>query len=472
MRHFPPLPVQLRRSSLTTRLGLSFGATVALVLVGVSGAMYGELAHELQEREEAELRADLQLQRSMLADQAGLRPASRWQSEWQEHRNSYDRFAWQLIGTDGRVRAASPNAAAFVQALAHVGRPPRRVLLTDSIRLERGAGAVPRGVLDVSHDRQVLDAYRNRLVGVVFCAIVLSTGLCWVLARRGLAPLYAIDARVARIGTEQLHCRIADQAWPAELHQLATVFDQVLARLARSFEQLARFSSDLAHEFRSPINSLVTAASVTLARPRTLAEYQETLGVVVDEGTRLSRMVASLLFLARVDNGLQVLRREPVSLAEEFRKLTAFFDIVAEDSGIVLESNGSAVLDADPALLQSALSKLLMNALHYTARGGTVRLLASRQAGAVLIAVADDGAGIAAEHLPFVFERFYRADPSRSSSESNGLGLAVVRSIMELHGGTIEVASTPGKGTRFTLRFPTGPSTGSLHPAPNEHSLA
>jgi two-component system heavy metal sensor histidine kinase CusS len=442
-----------RRWSLTARMSVFFGTAIAVVLIGVSAMMYAELVHQLHEKEEAELRADLQIQQDVLDDVVQKKLPTHWQHEWVEYQDTYQRFAWQLIGADGRVRDASANAAANASAFAQA-----RHVLTVSVPAAQlaGKGAQLKGVLDVSQDQQVLRAYGNKLVGVVALAILLSAGVGWALARRGLAPVRAISAEIGRVNAEQLHARIANEAWPAELRQLATAFDDMLARLERSFEQLSRFSSDLAHEFRSPISNLVAAASVTLARARDAAEYQKTLEVVVEEGGRLSRMVSSMLFLARADNAEQALRLEKVSLAMEFRKLAEFYEIVADEQGVKLEASGACELAADPVLLRRALSNLLANALRYTGRGGTVRLLAARQGDAVVISVTDDGAGIAPQHLPFLFDRFYRADAARSSAESTGLGLAVVRSIVELHGGTASVASSPGQGTRFALTFPTG----------------
>jgi two-component system heavy metal sensor histidine kinase CusS len=228
----------------------------------------------------------------------------------------------------------------------------------------------------------------------------------------------------------------------------------MLARLERSFDQLSRFSSDLAHEFRSPINNLVAAASVTLGRARDVAEYENTLEVMVEEGSRLSRMVSGMLFLARADNAQQTIRREALSAREEFARLIAFFEVMADEQGIALRAEGDCHLMADAMLLRRALSNLLSNALRYTPRGGTVILRAAADGDACVISVVDDGCGIAPEHLPYLFDRFYRADPARSSTDSTGLGLAVVRSIAELHGGTVTVDSAPGKGAAFTLRLP------------------
>lgn len=187
---------------------------------------------------------------------------------------------------------------------------------------------------------------------------------------------------------------------------------------------------------------------------RTPGEYQTTLAVVVEEGERLSRMVTSMLFLARADNARQMVRMEAVSTATEFGKLVDFFDIVAEEHGVTLAVQGDVTLAADPMLLRQALSNLVANALRHTARGGSIALAAHDQGGAVALTVSDDGCGIAPEHLPLIFDRFYRVDAARSATDSTGLGLSVVRSIAELHGGTVTVTSKLAHGTTFTLLMP------------------
>jgi two-component system heavy metal sensor histidine kinase CusS len=465
--------------SLTLRLSIFVSVAITVILLAVSAMMYSELVRQLHDKEEAELGEDLQIQRDTLEYLVGRRIApTQWQHEWREYQDAYQKFAWQLLTPERSVQAASSNPAAFADALAIPVRPGqfsrvferkghRSFLVFDMPVHTRGPeaieihgpalgakGAMLRGVLDISANEKLLAAYRNRLTAVISIAILLSACLAWLLARRGLAPVRAMSLEIGRINAEKLHARIAREEWPAELRVLAGSFDDMLARLERSFDQLSRFSSDIAHEFRSPVNNLVAAASVTLARARAPAEYQATLEVIVEEGSRLSRMVASMLFLARADNAEQHIRTEPIGLTEEFSKLVEFYDIAADEQGVRLIARGDCEVMADPMLLRRALSNLLSNALRYTPRGGTVRLLAERRHDHIGISVSDDGAGIAPEHLPHLFDRFYRVDPSRSSTDSTGLGLAVVRSIVELHGGHAEVASVPGKGSTFTLSFP------------------
>ncbi len=473
--------------SLTLRMSVFVSVAITAIVLGVSAMMYSELAGQLREKDEAALKNDLQIQRDVLEILAvRSHPLNQWQVEWREYQEAYRRFGWQLLAPDRSVRDASANATIFSSAMVSLRTEtgnatfrhiddnqaghPRSLLVYDLAVDTPGAeaievhgpalgpqGTVLRGVLDVSDSRRLLEAYRTKLAGVIGLAILLSAAIGFMLTRRGLAPVRAIAAEIGRINAEKLHQRIADDAWPAELRVLAENFDTMLARLEQSFEQLTRFSSDIAHEFRSPVNNLVAAASVTLARARTPLEYQQTLEVVVEEGSRLSRMVASMLFLARADNAEQHVHLEEVALAGEFQKLIEFYEIAADEQGVTLEARAEGRLMADPLLLRRALSNLLTNALRYTPRGGTIRLLGTATADAVIIAVSDTGAGIDARHLPHLFDRFYRADAARSSTDSTGLGLAVVRSIAELHGGTAGVTSSPGQGSTFTLRFPHTP---------------
>jgi two-component system heavy metal sensor histidine kinase CusS len=456
------------RLSLTARITSFFAGAIAVIVLGVSWMMYAELVQQLHEKEERELLDTVRIQQEVLDSVAQHKAPTEWQHEWDEQQQEYLLFAWQLVDPHGTVLAGSANAASFKPAFAaaEAGRRFSRVeaLVAGEEKTFLVHATLPKAgpanarslaaALDVSNDEDILEGYRNKLFGVVLVTIALSTLLGWALVRRGLAPLRAISRRISQVHPERLHAQIAQSDWPAELRVLALTFDELMARIARSFEQLSRFSSDLAHEFRSPINNLVAAASVTLGRARTPAEYQETLEVVVEEGERLSRMVSSMLFLARADNARQQVRSQQVSTAAEFGKLVDFFGIVAEEHGVTLQAEGDVVLTADPMLLRQALSNLVANALRHSERGGRITLRARRAGSAVALDVIDNGCGIAAEHLPLLFDRFYRVDAARSASDSTGLGLSVVRSIAELHGGSVSVSSTPGQGTTFTLLFP------------------
>lgn len=301
--------LDVRRWSLTARLAVFFGAAIAVIVVGVSWMMYAELVHQLHEKEELELKNAMVIELEVLDSLARRQPTTRWQHEWDEQQEQTRLFAWQLRAAGGGVSAASVNTAGmpvgaaairtgmFVRVREAVPAQARTFLV---LQIEAGtkqpAGSLLRGALDVSQDEKVLTRYRARLLGVVALSILLSAAIGYLLARSGLAPLRAMSADIGRVNAERLHARIAQEGWPSELRQLAMTFDDMMARIERSFEQLSRFSSDLAHEFRSPINNLVAAASVTLRGARDAAEYEKTLEVVVEQGNRLSRRSAACCF--------------------------------------------------------------------------------------------------------------------------------------------------------------------------------
>jgi two-component system heavy metal sensor histidine kinase CusS len=268
--------------------------------------------------------------------------------------------------------------------------------------------------------------------------------------------LQAITAATQRITATQLNERISPRVWPSELTSLATAFDGMLARLEDSFSRLSQFSTDIAHELRTPINNLMGEVDVALTRSRTAQEYRQVLESSLEECSRLSRIIDSLLFVARAENTEVKIQVSWFDATKEIRAVLEFYEAVSEEEGVQLQAEGQATLYGDVILFRRALSNLLANGLRYTSRGGKIGVsIREDSEQAIVVEVADTGSGIAAEHLPKIFDRFYRVDPARSGhSEGTGLGLAIVKSIMELHGGSVAVRSEVGKGTVFTLRFP------------------
>lgn len=231
----------------------------------------------------------------------------------------------------------------------------------------------------------------------------------------------------------------------------------MLMRLEDAFTRLRRFSADIAHELRTPVNNLRGEAEVALGKARTADDYRAVLASSLEECARLARLIDTLLFLARAESPHTKLTYEDLDVARELQRLQAFYAPAAEEAGIALTitSTVEMALRGDRTLLHRALGNLIENALTYTPTGGRITLTAERQDGQVTITVADSGRGIPAEHLPCVFDRFHRVEQARSNAEGHvGLGLAIVRSIAVLHGGTAAIASTVGQGTSVTLRLP------------------
>ncbi len=328
------------------------------------------------------------------------------------------------------------------------------------------AAAVPTGIeeappaivavaTDMSVHEHFMLSFQIALWSVVAFA-ALATGLLgWGAARRGLAPLRAIRQEAAGIDARRLHYRLSSESVPVELAELAKTLNAMLTRLEDSFRRLSDFSSDLAHELRTPVSNLLTQTQVTLSQPRSADQYRDILASNAEEFERLSRMISDMLFLAKSDNDLIVPNREPIDLGDEVRGLFEFYEALAEEKGIGLSCAGSAVALGDRLMLRRAINNLLSNAVRHTPRGGCVMIrIDDAGDGTVKLSVENTGDTIPAEHLPRLFDRFYRVDASRQRfSEGAGLGLAITRSILRAHGGDAAVYSRNGT-TRFDLIIP------------------
>jgi two-component system heavy metal sensor histidine kinase CusS len=250
-----------------------------------------------------------------------------------------------------------------------------------------------------------------------------------------------------------LNERIQSEGYPIELADLALTFNAMLDRLKESFERLTRFSADLAHELRTPVNNIRGEIEVALARSRTTHEYREVLVSNLEEAVRLSELIGSLLFLARTESPGTHIKREVVRMGELLETVRDYYEGPADQAGVALAVNAPAGLQAmlDRSLMQRALGNLVSNALAHTPSGGRIDLSAGQSTAVLEICVSDSGCGIPEESIPRLFDRFYRVDPARSQSGGFGLGLSIVRGIMLLHGGQVQIASELGKGTRVTL---------------------
>jgi two-component system heavy metal sensor histidine kinase CusS len=299
-------------------------------------------------------------------------------------------------------------------------------------------------------------AFEQSLWLAIAASIALTALLGWIAARRGLAPVREMADLTQGISANRLGDRLRPESVPTELIDLAIAFNAMLARLEGSFTRLSDFSSDLAHELRTPISNLMTETQVAISKARSADQYREVLYSNLEEYERLARMIADMLFLAKADNGLIVPSSELVDLAAEARELFGFYEAFAEEQNVGLVLAGAGAVRGDRLMLRRALSNLLSNAIRHTPRGGSVTVRLDRyKPEEIELSVENPGEDIEPEHLPRLFDRFYRIDRSRqkASSEGAGLGLAITKSIVEAHKGTIEVFSSNGS-TRFAISFP------------------
>ncbi len=322
--------------------------------------------------------------------------------------------------------------------------------------IDAGPGFTVEAAIDRSAEEAVLKSYRYIMWSVLASALALSMLGGHLIARRSLQPVSRLATIIDELSVAHLYRRIADDGWPRELGPLAANFDQLLARLDTSFTRISRFSADIAHELRTPLHILRGEAELALSKLRSDEEYRDCIISATEEYARLMRTVDALLFLARSDSPESFLDRQPLVLEEEIRSVCAFYQALADEQDTALDVSGTGTIAADAALLRRALGNLLTNALRHTPAGGHISIVIEQTPGhGVTIAVRDTGEGIAAKDLPYVFDRLYRADNARSGHGAGaGLGLAIVQSIMQLHGGSATLSSEPGEGTLARLVFP------------------
>jgi two-component system, OmpR family, sensor kinase len=286
--------------------------------------------------------------------------------------------------------------------------------------------------------------------------IILLVGLVggWWLVGRALRPIANISATAAKISAGDLAQRISTAETDSELGQLAGVLNSTFARLEAAFAQQRQFTADAAHELRTPVSVMLTQAQTALTRDRSAAEYRETVEACQRAAQRMRRLTESLLELARLDAGQETLKRVKFDLAQTAQDCAELVRPLAATRGITIRCDLAPVeTNGDPERLAQVITNLLTNAVQYGKANSEVSLSAKLQGRTILLAVSDTGPGISREDLPHVFERFYRADASRSSGQT-GLGLAISKAIVEVHGGTIDVSSQPGSGTTFTVVLP------------------
>ncbi|MCS4295737.1 two-component system heavy metal sensor histidine kinase CusS [Comamonas sp. BIGb0152] len=302
---------------------------------------------------------------------------------------------------------------------------------------------------------QMMAAYRWNLGAAWMVGVLLAFAVGWEVVRRGLFPLHRLSQQAAAVSPQHLGLRLDEQKQPQELQALTAALNLMLARLEQGYAKLGQFSEDLAHEMRTPLNNLMLQNQLALSQPRTFDDYAQLLDSQQEEYERLARMIDNMLFLARAEKQDAALQLESVDLEKLFQQLSGYFEGMAQERGIRIEATAHGHLSADSSLVRRALANLLANAIRYGEADTVVTLRCNTPSPKWLdIEVLNQGAPIAEEHLPRIFDRFYRCDASRSHpDDSGGLGLAIVQSIMHMHGGEVVVSSTDA-GTQFSLRFP------------------
>jgi len=457
------------------QLSARFTATMTVGIVAVAGLGWAALRQTLDRQIEASVLNVASIQASSVTDSpdgamhfhewnltpeeaASLRDLNRYAEVWDESGRS-------LLRSQFLTRDLPLDTPALAKAAAG------ELAWTDDRLGETEIRALyyPLGRLGASHARHVLEVAapltsRNRTLetaALFLAAIVLAVSAgtflgSWWLAGRAVRPVRDITHEAEAIEAGTLGRRIDAHADTREYERLVDVLNTMLERLDEAFEAQRRFTSDASHELRSPLTALRGELELALRREREPEEYRRVLESSLEEAERLSALAEDLLTLARSDAGVIEPRLRRVEATETIRRIVERHRTRADEKSIRLEADVEAGMSGvcDPDLLDRLLSNLLENALKFTTPGGRVEVSARGEGEDLVLEVADTGPGIREEDLPRIFDRFYRADAARTSTEGTGLGLSIVRTTAAAHGGEVTARNRPEGGAVFRVRLP------------------
>lgn len=456
------------RTSITRRLTLLFVIASSAVLLALGFVIASSVEKHFEEQDMEVLMGKMEMARHTLEKLKSTDDLERIRQLLDNSLIGHHGLEMAVLGPDNYVIFATPNASFSSDLLAADAshNPHRPITWTRGEQTYRGIAAeLPTGIsersrvivavaTDIAHHQAFMRSFLQTLWLFGAGAAALTGLLGWVIARRGLAPLRAMREQAQVVTAQQLSHRLPVESAPVELAELAQSLNEMLARLEDAFRRLSDFSSDIAHELRTPVTNLMTQTQVVLSRQRSADEYRSILESNAEEFEHMGRMISDMLLLAKAENDLVVPARERLHLAAEVLALFDYYDAVAEEKGLQLTLEGYAEVSADRLMLRRALGNLLSNAVRHSTPNTTVRVRISASPNTVSIGVESTGDEIPKEYLERVFDRFFRVDPSRQrSSEGTGLGLAIAKSIVLAHRGTISVASI-GAVTMFTIRLP------------------
>ena len=455
--------------SIRLRLTLWYVILLAIILAGFSTGIYLTLRHNLYGNLDDSLQARANDLLPLVSDD-GARPtlsqdvSTNSPDPGEQFVRVYDASGGPTSDNSGQAGTVAADLDAVQRALSgktstrgmSVDGEPFRVLV---VPIEQDGRVI--GALEVGRAADdVTDTLRSLLL-VLGIAYPVTLGVASLggifLASRALSPIDKLTRLAQRISAEDLSQRLDLSLPDDEVGRLARTFDDMIARLEDAFRRQRQFTADASHELRTPLTAIKGQVEVALTRPREPGAYKEVLRSVNEQVDRLVRLVGSLLTLARADAGQIPVAPEAIDVpdlvgaaAEQVRPAAQQRDIE-----LVLAAGPPVTLRADEDLLLQLLLNLLDNAIKYTPSGGRVTAGWSTDGTQIELWVRDTGAGIAPEHLPHIFDRFYRADKARSRADGGtGLGLSICRWITEAHGGSVSVESAPGQGATFTVRLP------------------
>lgn len=469
----PSTAIARRSWSLAVRLTVWYTLSAFILVATATGFLYWSVSSHLEADTERLLIEKSEIVLGILSKVPTSLPKLKDEIETEPQDQKLNRMFSRVADGNGRILAETAgmhkelppemfplaqNAMLTKATLirSKTGRPFQVITTQTTSTLAPKENILVQVGFDRSSEEELLEDYREGIVWVLAVTILLSSLIGYGIAQRGMRPVKNIVSTVARIGSTTLNERIDSEHFPQELSTLASTFNEMLDRLEESFARLSQFSADIAHELRTPLNNLRGEAEVGLSKARTPKEYEEILGSCLEECARLSGMIDSLFFLARAEDPQAQIKREVIDVRRELNKVCEFYEPDAQvaDTNLEIQVDEGLTFELDRSLFQRAAANLLTNALRHTKKGAII-ISATLVNSSLVIEIVDTGSGIPKEHLPYIFDRFYRADPSRATSTGNmGLGLSIVKSIIALHKGSLQIDSDLGHGTKVTMIYP------------------
>jgi heavy metal sensor kinase len=459
-----------KRQTLKLRLTLWYAAATAVVLGVFAWTVFEVVEHRLAAELDRQLRIDFDLVEAQLDTDAsgqirwlvqgahgdeGFARLSAWFEVWSEDKQLLFRH-WPVPESKIKSPLPAPLASTLTFQTIELEEGLHVRVMERPARLHE-RGVIVRQMRDETEMRRTLRQMVEVFLFALPLAALLASLVGYWVARRSLQPVAAMAERARTITSESLSDRLPNPNPFDELGQLAGVFNDTLQRLENSFAELKRFTADASHELRTPLTALRTVGEVALRQGDNPAALRETIGSMLEEAQRLNDLIESLLTLARMESGKVSIQPESVNLTALAVEVRDSLNVLAAEKQQTLElaGNDAVAATADRLLLRQALVNIVHNAVRYSPPQTRISICILRRDTHACIEVTDQGPGIASEHLPKIFERFYRVDKARSRDEGgHGLGLAIAKWSVERQAGRIEVESSAGKGSAFRIVLP------------------
>lgn len=452
-----------RLNAIALRLSAMFTLVALVVFVLIGGALYQQVDKSIGLLPEAELDARYSVLESSINRFGNPDHWAKMSTKLKLLSEEDKRIHFWVISDDPNYEYGHPDAIVrnFAQGPPGVrdlhlpGEAyPFKVLVSQMPAKEQRPALRFLIAIDTETFRQTQHQLLVALISLAIIGVLLASLLGYWVAKIGLKPLITLSEEAQKLTPPRLSGRLHLDALPPELDQFVNAFNSTLERVEQAYTRLESFNADVAHELRSPLTNLIGQTQVALTRGRSAEHYFEVLQSNLEELERLRSIINDMLFLASADQGSKASKLTRVSLADEVATTLDYLEFILEDAQVQVRVSGDAQADIEKAHLRRALINLLNNAVQHTEAGQLIEVLISQSAERVSISISNPGAPIAEEHLPRLFERFYRVDASRHNSGANhGLGLAIVRAITLMHGGEVFVTSRNGTNT-FGLHLP------------------